>query len=103
MTGIGGDAKTLSAMARAAKILEAILSGESDANIRFNDLCSTLERLGFARRARGSHHIFLHPTVPELINLQAELGKAKRYQVRQVRRILRRYGFTVLPGVHGAD
>ena len=48
--------------------------------------------LGFQERIRGSHHIFRKQGVRELINLQKEGNKAKVYQVRQVRRIILRYG-----------
>ncbi len=40
------------------KILEKILSGISDKNIRFDELRSALIRLGFDERVKGSHHIF---------------------------------------------
>jgi predicted RNA binding protein YcfA (HicA-like mRNA interferase family) len=53
-----------------------------------------LFRLGFAERIRGSHHIFSKEGVEELINLQRHGNNAKVYQVRQVRAILKRYGFT---------
>lgn len=69
-----------------------ILQGESDANIDFEDLRRLLAWLGFAERIRGSHHIFRKQGVRELINLQKEGNKAKVYQVRQVRRIILRYG-----------
>ncbi|MGH3782622.1 MAG: hypothetical protein ACRDRO_18870 [Pseudonocardiaceae bacterium] len=35
--------------------------------------------------------MFAHPAVTELINLQEESGQAKRYQVRQVAGLIRRY------------
>ncbi|MBD2145881.1 type II toxin-antitoxin system HicA family toxin [Sphaerospermopsis sp. FACHB-1194] len=42
------------------------------------------EAFGFSLlRINGSHHIFTHPTIPELINLQNCNGKAIPYQVRQ--------------------
>jgi predicted RNA binding protein YcfA (HicA-like mRNA interferase family) len=72
------------------KTLEQVLDGNRDANIRFNDLCHLLERLGFtARQAGGSHCIFKKPNT-DLINLQNAGGKAKAYQVRQVREILKK-------------
>jgi len=48
--------------------------------------------LGFQERVRGSHHIFVKELVEELINLQCDGKAAKPYQVKQVRRILLRYG-----------
>ena len=70
------------------KIVQQLLRGESDANIRFDDLCHLLQARGFRMRVSGSHHIFTRPGVMERINIQREGAKAKPYQVRQVRRIL---------------
>lgn len=69
-----------------------VLRGRSDANIRFGDLCNLLRSLGFEERTSSNYHLFVKPGVEELINLQRESGKAKPYQVRQVRKILLRYG-----------
>ena len=61
-------------------------------NIRFTDIVSLVGELGFALvRVRGSHHIFQHPSVTELLNLQQVDGKAKPYQVRQLRRLIGKY------------
>ena len=73
-------------------IRQRIMSGRSDANIRFNDLRRQLLRLGFVERVRGSHHTFRKEGVRELINLQRDGSQAKPYQVRQVRQIILRYG-----------
>ena len=78
-------------MAKLQKLIEQILLGRSDANIGFDELCNVLISLGFSQRTRGSHHIFNHPDVLELINLQRDGGKAKPYQVRQVRAIILQY------------
>ena len=69
---------------------QRILSGRSDANIRFDDLRLFLVRLGFAERVRGSHHIFRKEGVRERINLQRDRNHAKPYQVQQVRRVVLR-------------
>jgi hypothetical protein len=37
---------------------------------------------------RGSHHIFARDGVVEILNLQPKGGKAKPYQVKQVRAII---------------
>ena len=73
------------------KILEKLLRGSSDTNIRFDELCHLLEAKGFRMRVSGSHHIFTKSGVIERINIQREGSKAKPYQVRQVRRILAAY------------
>jgi predicted RNA binding protein YcfA (HicA-like mRNA interferase family) len=62
------------------------------ANVAFDDLCSLAEALGFElRRVGGSHHVFTHPDIPELVNLQSVRGQAKPYQVRQLMRLVERY------------
>ncbi len=75
----------------AAKVLERVLSGESDAAIRFRDLCSLLESLGFERRVRGSHHLFRKAGIEEKLNLQRDGSNAKPYQVKQVRAVILKY------------
>ena len=75
-----------------AKTLRRVLSGTSDAAIRFDELCSLLERLGFDKRVRGSHHLFRKAGVEERINLQREGNNAKPYQVKQVRGVILKYG-----------
>lgn len=72
-------------------LLQRILHGQSDANIRFDELRRLLADLGFEERIRGSHHIFVKSGVEQLINLQREGSTAKPYQVRQVRSVILRY------------
>ena len=68
------------------------LSGGAVQNVAFRDLCALLEATGFRlQRVNGSHHVFVHPEVPELINLQDAGGEAKPYQIRQFLRLLERY------------
>lgn len=71
--------------------LQKVLSGRSDANIRFKDLLALLAELGFDQRIRGDHHILWRDGVEEIINLQPKANKAKPYQVKQVRGILTNY------------
>lgn len=73
------------------KTLRRVLSGTSDATIRFDDLRQLLQNLGFDMRVRGSHHIFRKAGIEEKINLQREGSEAKPYQVRQVRNVLLKY------------
>ena len=75
----------------AEKTLDKILRGDSDTNIRFDELCHLLQAKGFRMRVNGSHHIFTMTGVMERINLQREGSKAKPYQVRQVRKTLANY------------
>lgn len=54
------------------------------------------EAFGFhLSRIRGSHHIFAHPGIPELVNLQNVDGKAKPYQIRQFLRLVEQYNLTM--------
>ena len=73
------------------KVLEQVLSGRSDANVRFEDLRSLLLALGFEERTHGSHHVFGKAGIEEQVNLQRDGAKAKPYQVKQVRIIILRY------------
>ena len=78
-------------MSKYQKLLQQVLLGRSDANILFSDLCQLLIHLGFDERIRGDHHIFTENGIEEILNLQPKRGKAKYYQVKQVRNIIFRY------------
>jgi len=72
------------------KILQRILAGSK--NIRFSDMAALAEGFGFSpSRTEGSHHIFVHPDIPELLNLQEVKGQAKPYQMRQFLKLVERY------------
>ncbi len=65
------------------KLLLKLLSGSK--NVRFSEAVAIAEAFGFRLdRVNGSHHIFVHPEIPELLNLQDLKGKAKPYQVKQL-------------------
>jgi hypothetical protein len=81
-------------MSKHERVFEHIMMRRSDANVSFDALCSLLEYLGFSRRIRGDHHIFTKPEVVEILNLQPRGGKAKPYQVKQVRGIILKYGLS---------
>jgi HicA toxin of bacterial toxin-antitoxin, len=78
-------------MTRVSHILERLVRGASDADIPFSDIRRLLRTLGFEERIRGSHHIFARNGVEEILNLQPRQGKAKPYQVRQVRGVILKY------------
>ena len=78
-------------MNRYVELRQRILSGRSDANIRFDELRAFLLRLGFVERVRGSNHIFRKEGIRERLNLQRDGSHAKPYQVRQVRQIILRH------------
>ena len=72
------------------RLLEKALSGSK--NISFKDMTSLVESFGFhLSRVRGSHFIFAHPQIPELVNLQEKNGKAKPYQVREFLQLVEQY------------
>lgn len=79
-------------MSRHERLLQRVLSGRSDANVRFSDLRALMAHLGFDERMKGSHHIFNKEGIMELVNLQNCRGQVKPEQVRQVRRLIRQYG-----------
>ena len=78
-------------MNRYERLLRAILRGRSDANVRFADLRTLMQYLGFEERMRGSHHLYRKEGVAEKVNLHRDDGNAKPYQVRQVRRLILKY------------
>jgi hypothetical protein len=51
-------------------ILDKVLSGLSDKNIRFDDIKKLIMAFGFACRIKGDHHIFSKEGIAEIINLQ---------------------------------
>ena len=69
------------------KLLQKLLSGTK--NIRFSEAVACAEMFGFKLdRIKGSHHIFVHPDIPELLNIQNVKGKAKPYQVKQLLQLI---------------
>ena len=78
-------------MSKISKIEILILSGKSDVNIDFDDLCYLLDKFGFDERIKGSHHIFTKDEIEEIINIQPIGSKAKAYQVKQVRNLILKY------------
>lgn len=55
------------------KILEKVLAGSK--NVRFREMIALAEGFGFRlSRISGSHHIFIHPEVREMVNLQEVNG-----------------------------
>lgn len=73
------------------RLLQRLAQGALQ-NVAFRDMVSLVEGFGFRlQRTTGSHHIFVHPNVPELVNLQDVRGEAKPYQIRQFLRLVERY------------
>lgn len=73
------------------KLLKRLSQGAFN-NVGFSDFRSLVEGFGFRlARVSGSHHIFVHPAIPEMVNLQDVNGEAKPYQIRQFLRLVERY------------
>lgn len=79
------------------KLYDLVLSGHSDNNLNFNDLCRLVLAIGFLAKPRKgtSHQIFIRPDIPEIINLQPRGHNAKPYQVKQVRDLIIRYNLSL--------
>lgn len=74
------------------RILLQKLARGSLRNVAFQDFRHLVEGFGFSlNRVNGSHHLFAHPEIPELVNLQEVQGEAKPYQIRQFLRLAERY------------
>ena len=79
-------------MTKLQKLILKILTGNSDQNIQFAELCSLMKTLGFEERIKGSHHIFTMEGIEEILNFQPKAGgKAKPYQVKQARDVIVKY------------
>ncbi|NHE55783.1 type II toxin-antitoxin system HicA family toxin [Cyclobacterium plantarum] len=75
-------------MGKYDKLLIKILRGTSDKNIDFEELRNLLLKFGFEERVKGSHHILTKDGIEEILNIQAKSGKAKPYQVKQIRNVI---------------
>lgn len=74
------------------------MGARADANLRFDALRRRVSSMGFAEHIRGDHHIVSRKGVEEIINLQPRRGgKAKPYQVRQVRNVIAKYRLSIEP------
>lgn len=68
-------------------------------NVAFEDMRRLIEAFGFElKRVSGSHHIFAHPKISELVNLQNVDGQAKPYQIRQFLKLVERYALSLEEG-----
>jgi predicted RNA binding protein YcfA (HicA-like mRNA interferase family) len=81
-------------MTKRQKTLSKTLAGSR--NVSFDEFRLLVESFGFRlSRVRGSHHVFTHPKVKELVNLQNVKGQVKPYQVKQVMELVERYSLTL--------
>jgi len=56
-------------MSKFEKTLLKILSGFSDKDIYFSELCGMLKYPGFKEWIKGSHHIFFKESIEEILNI----------------------------------
>lgn len=80
-------------MGKADKLITKIRSRQSDANFTFDELVLIARTLGLAERGGGKHPVIFTGNSPHgnpvFLNLQCDKGgKAKIYQVQQVRKTL---------------
>ena len=76
------------------KLLRRLLINQK--NVKFNDAVSCAEAFGFRLdRINGSHHIFVHDKIPELVNLQNVKGKTKSYQIKQLLQLVEKYNLRI--------
>lgn len=79
------------------KLLQRLTRGALQ-NVAFTDFRRLVEAFGFTlARVSGSHHIFTHPGISELVNIQDVRGEAKAYQIRQFLRLVERYNLRLEP------
>ena len=78
----------------ARKLLQKALS--SPANLPFQEIFALAVAFGFhLSRVSGSHHVYAHPDLRELLNLQEVGGKAKPFQVKQLLGLIERYNLSI--------
>ncbi|MCT7953417.1 type II toxin-antitoxin system HicA family toxin [Ancylothrix sp. C2] len=76
------------------KILDKALAGSK--NIKFSEMVMLIEAFGFSlARISGSHHIFTHPQIREIVNIQNKKGEVALYQVRQFLSLVEEYNLTM--------
>ena len=74
------------------KVYDSVLNGKADNNIDFSDFRNLIIDLGFTfKNQEGSHIVYYHYGINEIINIQKKGNKAKDYQVRQLRKIIKKH------------
>ena len=70
-------------MSKAEKLTGKILSGRSDQNFAFDDLCYVIERAGFQLRpGKGSHRIYSITRMALLRLLMSSRGTERRSRIK---------------------
>ena len=69
---------------------------QSQKNVRFAEFEWLVLAFGFVLiRTNGSHFVYKHPRVPELLNLQSVKGQAKPYQITEFLAYVEAYQLTL--------
>lgn len=78
-------------MSKIRKILLRFSSGNLQ-NTKFSELKLLLDTYGFTlARVAGSHHIYTHPDLAEIVNIQKVGNEAKPYQIRKILQLIEKY------------
>ena len=74
------------------RLLRRLMQGSLN-NVAFDDFVDLVRAFGYEHfRTHGSHHLYTHSEVPELLNLQSQRGEAKPYQIRDFLHYVEEYG-----------
>ena len=72
------------------------ISSGALSNVGMRDFQRLVDAFGFVLvRVSGSHHIYAHPELPELIDLQPHKGEVKPYQIRQFLQLVQKHGLSL--------
>lgn len=72
------------------KLLRSIIQNRK--NVHFQDMVNLVMFFGFRLdRTSGSHSIFVHDEIAEIVNLQNVNGEAKPYQIKQFLALVEKY------------
>ena len=78
-----------------SRLLQRTASGALS-NVGIQDFQRLMVAFGFVLvRVRGSHHIYAHSEVPELIDLQPRKGEVKPYQIRQFLQLVEKHSLSL--------
>lgn len=77
-------------MTRYEKLYRKIII-EGNTSVPFSDIQFFLDKLGFSGRCKGDHYIYTLDGVNDIINIQPDGKNAKKYQVKQIKKIVEKY------------
>ncbi|HYJ29582.1 MAG TPA: type II toxin-antitoxin system HicA family toxin [Allosphingosinicella sp.] len=82
-------------MVKSTKLYRQLLASSAQI-ISFRDFERLLRAFGFEHeRTTGSHHHYVHTSVPWVLTVQPDGKDAKRYQVRRLLDIVAEYGLSI--------